>query len=125
VFISARRGAGAARRFFERAIGAIKGMPIEVTTDKAPVYLAVLSELLPAAWHRTDQYGNNRVECDYGRLKARLGPMRGLKRDRSANVVITGHAFIQNVRRGYYEFAIEEPADRRVAVAFDELASVI
>jgi hypothetical protein len=27
-----------------------------------------------------------------------------------------------NVRRGYYELAAEEPVNRRVAVAFDELA---
>ena len=30
------------------------------------------------------QYANNRVECDHGRLKARLRPMRGLKTDRTA-----------------------------------------
>jgi len=82
----------------------------------------VLDELLPAAWHRTDRYANNRVECDHGRLKARLRPMRGLKQDHSARAVIVGHAFIQNVRRGHYELAAEEPATRRVAVAFDELA---
>jgi transposase-like protein len=54
------------------------------------VYPAVLEELLPAAWHRTDQYANNRVECDLGRLKSRLRPMRGLKQDRSARVIIAG-----------------------------------
>jgi IS1 family transposase len=79
VFVSARRDAKAARRFFERAISATKVTPIEVTTDQAPVYPAVLEDLLPAAWHRTDQYANNRVEADHGRLKARLRPMRGLK----------------------------------------------
>jgi transposase-like protein len=84
----------------------IKVTPAEVTTDKAPVYPGVLEELLPAAWHRTDRYANNRVECDHGRLKARLRPMRGLKQDRSARVVIVGHAFIQNVRRGHYELAV-------------------
>jgi transposase-like protein len=57
VFISARRDATAARRFFERAIGSTKVRPAEVTTDQAPVYLAVLDELLPAAWHRTDPTG--------------------------------------------------------------------
>jgi hypothetical protein len=31
------------------------------------------------AWHRTDQYANNRVEADHGRLQAWLRPMRGLK----------------------------------------------
>jgi transposase, IS6 family len=89
------------------------------------VYPAVLEDLLPAAWHRTDRYANNRVECDHGRLKARLGPMRGLKQDRNAGVVIAGHAFVQNLRRGHDELAVDEPANRRVAVAFGELALVI
>ena len=55
----------------------------------------MLEELLPAAWHRTDRYANNRVEADHGRLKARLRPMRGLKQDRSARVIIAGHGFVQ------------------------------
>ena len=125
VFVSPRRDIKAARRFFEHAIGTTKVTPVEVVTDHAPVYLGVLEELAPAAWHRTDQYANNRVEADHGRLKARLGPMRGLKQDRSARVVIAGHAFVQNLRRGYYELAVEEPANRRVAVAFDEFALAV
>jgi DDE domain len=72
--------AAAARRFFERALGATKITPVEVITDQAATYPVVLEELLPAAWHRTDRYANNGVECDYGRLKARLGPMRGSSR---------------------------------------------
>jgi transposase, IS6 family len=96
-----------------------------VVTDQAPTYSIVLDELLPAAWHRTDRYANNRVEADHGRLKARLRPMRSLKRDRSARVVIAGHAFVQNVRRGHYELAAEEPTNRRVAAAFHELALAI
>jgi IS6 family transposase len=39
--------------------------------------------------------------------------------------VIAGHGFIQNLRRGHYELAVEEPANRRLAVAFDELALVV
>jgi hypothetical protein len=46
-------------------------------------------------------------------LKARLRPMRGLKQDRSARVVIAGYAFIQHLRRGHYELAVEEPTSRR------------
>ena len=46
--------------------------------------------------------------------------MRGLKQDRSARVIIAGHALVQNVRRGHYELAVEEPMGRRVAVAFDQ-----
>jgi len=51
--------------------------------------------------------------------------MRGLKQDRSAKIVIAGHAFVQNVRRGHSELAVEAPVNRRVAVAFDELALVV
>jgi transposase-like protein len=84
-----------------------------------------IEELLRAPWHRTEQYANSRVECDHGRLKARLRPMRGLKQDRNASVIIAGYAFVQNLRRGHCEVAAEEPADRRVAVAFDELTMAI
>jgi transposase-like protein len=125
VFLSARRDAKAARQFFEQAIGTTKVAPDEVVTDQAAVYLAVLDELVPAAWHRTDRYANNRVEADHGRLKARLRPMRGLKQDRSARVVIAGPAFVQNIRRAHYELAVEEPVTLRLAVAFDELAVAI
>jgi IS6 family transposase len=85
----------------------------------------VLEKLIPAAWHRTEQYANNRVEADHGRLKARLRSMRGLKQDRSARVIVAGHGFLQNLRRGHYELAVAEPVTRRVVVAFDELAGAI
>ena len=125
MFVSPWRDTRAARRFFEHAIGTTKVTPVEVVTDHAPVYPGVLEELAPAAWHRTDQDANNCVEADHGRLKARLGPMRGLKQDRSARVVIAGHAFVQNVRRGCYELAVKASANQRVAVAFDEFALAI
>jgi transposase, IS6 family len=51
--------------------------------------------------------------------------MRGLKQDRSAKVIIVGHAFVQNVRRAHYELAVEAPANQRLAIAFDELAVAI
>jgi transposase-like protein len=84
VFVSSQRYATAACRFFERAIDATKVKPVEVVTDQAAVYPAVLEAMLPVAWHRTDQYANSAVEGDHGRLKAQLRPMRGLKQDRSA-----------------------------------------
>jgi transposase-like protein len=69
VFVSTRRDSTAARRFFERAIGTTKTRPVEVVTDRAPTYPLVVEELVPAAWHRTDRYANNRIEADHGRLK--------------------------------------------------------
>jgi IS6 family transposase len=110
---------------FERAIGPTKIAPAEVTTDQAPVDPAVLEDRRPAARHCTDQDANNRVEGDHGRPKARLGPVRGLKQDRGARVVLAGHAFVQNLRRGHYELAVDEPTNQRVAVAFDELVLAI
>jgi IS6 family transposase len=77
VFVSPRRDLKAARRFFEQAIGTTKITPVEVVTDHTPVYSGVLEELVPPAWHRTDQSANNHIEADHGRLKARLRPMRG------------------------------------------------
>ena len=97
-------------------------MPVEVTTDRAPIYPRVLDELIPGALHGTEQYANNTIEADYGRLKARLRPMRGLKTIRSARILATGHAFVQNLRRGHYDIATDEPAHRRLPAAFVELA---
>jgi transposase-like protein len=56
VFVSPRRDAAAARRFFDRAIGSTKVTPVEVVTDKAAVYPKALDEVAPAAWHRTERY---------------------------------------------------------------------
>jgi len=125
VFMSRQRDARAARRFFEQAIGTTKVTPTEVVTDQAATYPIVMEGLLPAAWHRTEQYANNHVEADHGRLKARLRPMRGLKQDHSARVIIAGHAFVQNLRRGHYELAVEVPIGQRLTVAFDDLALAI
>jgi transposase, IS6 family len=51
--------------------------------------------------------------------------MRGLKQDRSARVLLAGHAFVQKLRREHYELAIDEPVSLRLAVAFEELAVAI
>ncbi len=124
VYVSSRRDFLAARRFFARAIR-VHGEPVEVVTDRAPALRAAIEGLIPAAFHNTEQYANNRVECDHGRLKARLRPMRGLKRDRTARVIMRGHALMQNLRRGHYELGVDARAHRRVELAFTELARTI
>ena len=93
-----------------------------MTTDKAGPYLRVLDDLLRAAAHVTEQYANNPIESDHARLKARLRPMRGLKRLGSAARIAAGHAFVQNLRRGHYELAADTPPLLRLAAAFTELA---
>jgi transposase, IS6 family len=104
--VSVRRDIAAARRFFIRMLE-VHEDPEEVTTDRAPALAAVIADLVPAAIHDTEQYANNRIEPDHGRLKARLRSMRGLKTLRSATIIIKGHAFIQNLRRGHYELGVE------------------
>jgi transposase-like protein len=102
VLLSEQRDTAAARRFFTSALA--HGLtPVEVATDRARPYVRVLDELVPNAAHVTEQYSNNRIEADHGRLKARLRPMRGLKRFRSAARIAAGHALVQNLRRGHYE----------------------
>jgi transposase, IS6 family len=124
VLLSARRDLAAARRFFTRALRA-GTVPVEVTTDRAPVYPRVLDELISSALHIVEQYANNPIEADHGRLKARLRPMRGLKRHRSARILAAGHAFVQNLRRGHYDIATEVPSRYRLRVAFDDLVLAI
>jgi transposase-like protein len=125
VLVAARRDAAAARRFFRRALATLKVTPTEVVTDAAPVYPAVLDELIPSAWHHVEQYANNPIEADHSQLKHRLRPMRGLRTDRTAQTIIAGHAFMQNVRRGHYELGLDAPHGCRVAAAFTELAAAI
>ena len=59
------------------------------------------------------------------RFKARLRPMRGLKRLRSARVISTGHAFVQNIRRGHHELGVDMDPRSRLPAAFTELIRAI
>ncbi len=124
VLVSAHRDAAAARRFFRRALTTLKVMPTEVVTDAKPVYPRVLDDLVPPAWHHVERHANNPIEADH-QLKHRLRPMRGLRTDRTAQMIVTGHAFVQNLRRGHYELATDVPPALRVAAVFTELARAI
>ena len=124
VLVAERRHGTAARTFFARALTHGPSLA-EVTTDRAPVYPRVIDELAPPPRHVLEQYANNHVEADHGRLKARLRPMRGLKTISSLRTVATGHAFVQNLRRGHYEITVDVPGHDRIRVAFDGLAGCL
>jgi hypothetical protein len=51
--------------------------------------------------------------------------MRGLKRIRSTQVVCSGHAFVQNLRRGHDELGLDTKPCRRLEASFTELALAI
>ena len=101
------------------------GEPTKVATDLAQALETTIEQLVPNAFNNTAQHQNNRVECDHRRLKARLRPKRGLKRDQTASVVIKGHALIPNIRRGHYELGTETTPHLRLIKAFNELGAVM
>jgi transposase-like protein len=126
VYASTRRDSEVARRFFQRARTTTTGVvPVEVITDWAPTYPRFLDQVVPAAWHQVEPYANNRVEADHAQLKSRLRPMRGIKTMAGLRILAAGHGFVQNLRRGHYEIATDEPAQRRLAAAFSQLAKAI
>jgi len=73
----------------------------------------LFDELIPAAPHITEQYANNSVEADHGRLKARLRPMRGLHTFRSARNLTAACLYTH------------APPQHRLRAAFDQLVPVI
>jgi hypothetical protein len=51
--------------------------------------------------------------------------MRGLQTDRTAQVVIAGHAFVQNLRRGHYELGMDVSPALGIEAAFTDLVRAI
>lgn len=92
VLVSEKRDLAGTRRFFTRALRHVS-RPTEVSTDRAPAYPRVLNEPMPAARHMVEQYANNPIEADHGRLKSQLRPMRGLKRLRSARLPTSSKSY--------------------------------
>ncbi|SQD97917.1 Integrase catalytic region (fragment) [Parafrankia sp. Ea1.12] len=65
------------------------------------------------------------MEANHSRLKARLRPMRELKRLRSVQTISAGNALVQNIRRGHYELATHTGPQLRLAAAFTELTQAV
>jgi hypothetical protein len=51
--------------------------------------------------------------------------MRGPRTEKTAQVVIAGHAFMRNLRRGHYELSLDAAPATRVSAAFADLALAI
>ena len=51
--------------------------------------------------------------------------MCGLRTDQSAQVIVAGHAFVQNLRRGHYGLGHEVQPALPIAAAFTQLAQAI
>jgi transposase, IS6 family len=103
VYVSERRAAGDAATFFRRAIAATGVAPDEVTTDCAAAYPPALAAVLPGVLHETGKAVQQRIERDHQHLKGRLRPLRGFKTLSGARVLCAGHAFLRNLRGGFYD----------------------
>ena len=113
VLASEKRDLAATRRFFTRALGTAR-RPSEVTTDRAPAYPRVLDELRP---RRPPRDGAVREQPDRSRprpVEIPAPPDARPEALRSAQVISTGHAFVQNLRRGHYELGVDVDPDRRL-----------
>jgi hypothetical protein len=51
--------------------------------------------------------------------------MRGLRTDRTAEVIIAGHAFVHNLRRDHYDVALDTSPATRLTATITELARAI
>jgi transposase, IS6 family len=105
VYVSAQRASADAAAFSRRAIEATGVVPAEVTTDCAAAYPPALAAVLPAALHETGKAIQQRIERDHQHLKGRLRPLRGFKTLSGAHVLCAGHAFLRNLRGGFYDLA--------------------
>jgi transposase-like protein len=111
-----------------QVIGVFVGISSSMTRARAGPRSVMTSTGSPwavRAWVKNCRAEAASLLRDHGRLKARLRPMRGMKTDRTANIVIRGHAFVQNLRRGRYELGSEAAPAFRLATAFDELQLAI
>jgi hypothetical protein len=49
--------------------------PVEVTTDRAPIYPRVLDDVVPSARHVLERYASEVMDADPALLKVRRGPI--------------------------------------------------
>jgi transposase-like protein len=98
VYVSPTRDTAAATAFLTRAVKSTL-----VTTDRAAIYPPALAAVLPEVKHIRGKLPQQRIERDHQHLKGRTKSMRGFKTLPCAQVVCAGHAFIRNLRTGFYE----------------------
>ncbi|MGA9605803.1 MAG: IS6 family transposase [Rouxiella badensis] len=103
--LTARRDAGAALRFFRKAIRH-HGGPERVTIDKSGANTAALTTLNAdkpdeeSITIRQNKYLNNLVVQDHRNIKRRTRPMLGFKSFRRAQTILSGIELVNMIRKG-------------------------
>ena len=96
-YLSHRRNAIAAKRFFQKLLKRCHDWhPHTINTDKNPAFGVAINELkqegklLDDVVHRQIKYLNNRLESDHGKLKRLIHPTRGFQSMKTAYATIKG-----------------------------------
>jgi putative transposase len=121
--LTAKRDMAAAKRFFDKAMGA-NGNPDKVAMDKSGANKAALDAINPGRAVpivvRQIKYLNNIVEQDHRAIKRVARPMLNFKSFQAARSVLSGIEIMQMIRKG--QFACEAGTDMSFAEHFYSLA---
>jgi len=97
VFLTEKRDAAAAKRFFRRILKASKQAPRRIVSDKLASYNVAHLELTPDSIRDTSRYANNRVERSHQETRSRERTMRSFKSADGAQRFLSAHAATQNL----------------------------
>jgi putative transposase len=124
--LTAKRDTAAAKRFFDKAMGA-NGDPNRVAMDKSGANKAAIDAINTGRdvliLVRQVKYLNNIVEQDHRAIKRMTRPMLNFKSFRSAGAVLAGIELIHMIRKG--QFAIDGAEGASFANQFSALAGLV
>ena len=111
--LTAKRDHAAARRFFDKAMGA-NGDPDKVVMDKSGSNKAAIVSLQADSGFviamRQSKYLNNIAEQDYGAINGVTRPMLGFKTFRCARIIIAGIGTMHMVRKNQVADVKDRPS---------------
>ena len=124
--LTAKRDMAAAKRFFDKAMGA-HGEPDKVAMDKSGANKAAIDAInagrsVPIVVRQV-KYLNNIVEQDHRSIKRITRPMLNFKSFQAARSVLAGIELMHMIRKG--QFAIDGLADMLFAEQFLALAGQV
>ena len=106
VYVSPTRDTPAATKFLTQAVESTEVTPMLTTTDRAAIYPPALAAVVPEVVHIKGKMEQQRIERDHQHLKGRTRSMRGFQTLPCAQVVCAVHAFMRNLRNGFYDLGV-------------------
>jgi putative transposase len=124
--LAAKRNMAAAKRFFDKAMGA-NGVPEKIAMDKSGANKAAVDAInarrsLPILVRQV-KYLNNIVEQDHRAIKRVTSPMLNFKSFHAAGSVLSGIELVHMIRKG--QFAIDGTDAMSFANQFSTLAGIV